>query len=61
MRQILNPTSEVFFAGKMDYARLSFLDRTIAYAVEKSTKEPSGDFRDWDKVRAWAEELYPIF
>jgi len=36
-RQLLTPAAEAFFAGKMDYARLSFLDRVIAKAVEGST------------------------
>jgi menaquinone-dependent protoporphyrinogen oxidase len=60
VRQILTPIDEVFFSGKMDYSRLSFLDRTIAKAVEKQTDSRSGDFRDWEKIRAWAQALYPM-
>lgn len=57
VRQILPACGEVFFAGKMDYARLSFFDRLIARAVEKSTNLKEGDFRDWDKIRGWAQTI----
>jgi menaquinone-dependent protoporphyrinogen oxidase len=60
VRQVLTPVDEVFFNGKMDYSRLSFLDRTIAKAVEKQTDSRAGDFRDWEKIRAWAQGLYPM-
>lgn len=60
VRQILAPVDEAFFSGKMDYSRLSFLDRTIAKAVEKQTDSRAGDFRDWGKIRAWAQGLYPM-
>lgn len=60
VRQILTPVDEVFFLGKMDYNRLSFLDRTIAKAVEKQTNSRAGDFRDWEKTRSWAQGLYPM-
>lgn len=58
VRQVLSPVDEAFFSGKMDYSRLSFLDRTIAKAVEKQTDSRAGDFRDWEKIRSWAQELY---
>jgi menaquinone-dependent protoporphyrinogen oxidase len=57
VRQMVIPNVEAFFDGKMDYARISFLDRTIARAVAKSTNSQEGDYRDWDKIRDWAEEL----
>ncbi len=60
VRQILTPQAEVFFAGKTDYARLCFLDRTIARAVAKSTNSGEGDCRNWDAIRAWAQSLLPI-
>jgi menaquinone-dependent protoporphyrinogen oxidase len=58
VRQVLRPVDEAFFSGKMDYSRLSFLDRTIAKAVEKQTDSRPGDFRDWVIIRSWANELY---
>ena len=56
VRPLVNPVAEAFFAGKMDFARLSFLDRLIARLV----KAPEQDLRDWNKVRAWAEEVEPM-
>lgn len=50
---LVNPVDEVFFAGKMDLARMSFLDRTIA----KMVKSETGDFRDWNKIRGWAQTI----
>jgi menaquinone-dependent protoporphyrinogen oxidase len=40
----------VFF-GALDPSVLGFAERMIAKAV----KAPTGDFRDWDAIRAWAE------
>ncbi len=56
IRQIINPTDEAFFAGKIDYATLSFLDRLMTMAVQKQTGAAIGDKRDWNKIHAWAEK-----
>jgi menaquinone-dependent protoporphyrinogen oxidase len=58
VRQILTPEAEVFFSGEMDYTKLKFVDRTLAKAVEKATHTPAGDYRDWSKIRAWAETVF---
>jgi menaquinone-dependent protoporphyrinogen oxidase len=50
---MLNPVGEGYFAGKVELATLSFLDRLMAQAV----KSALGDFRDWDKIRAWSQML----
>ena len=41
------------FAGKLDKAMLSFPERTIVGAL----RAPYGDFRAWDEIRSWAEEI----
>lgn len=41
------------FAGKLDKAMLSFPERAIVGAL----RAPYGDFRDWDEIRSWAEEI----
>ncbi len=56
VRKILEPASIGMFAGKMDFGKLSWIDRTIAQMV----KSPEGDFRNWDAIRAWASDLRPI-
>ncbi|CAG1004074.1 partial menaquinone-dependent protoporphyrinogen oxidase, partial [Gammaproteobacteria bacterium] len=59
VRQIVTPKTEIFFSGAMDYAKLNFVDRTLAKAVAQSTNSSEGDYRNWDVIRAWAESLAP--
>jgi len=55
LRKIVQPVGEGMFAGKMDYSKLSFLNRMIIKVVGV----PEGDYRDWDAIRAWATGLPP--
>jgi menaquinone-dependent protoporphyrinogen IX oxidase len=55
VRQLVTPSAEAFFAGKIELARMSFFDRLISNAMK--TKDE--DLRDWAKIRAWAEGLVP--
>lgn len=41
------------FAGKLEPADLSLAER----AITKVVRAPSGDFRDWDEIHAWAREI----
>ena len=50
------PVSVGLFAGALDRSKLSFLFR----AIIKKMGAPEGDFRDWEAIRAWAEELVPL-
>ncbi len=52
VRVILEPTSIGLFAGKIDYSKLSWLDRIIAKKVMSE-----GDGRNWDAIQSWAREL----
>ncbi len=49
----LTPVAMTIFAGKVDPAKLSWLQR---WMTEKA-KSPVGDFRDWTAIAAWAREL----
>jgi len=53
VRTILEPTSIGLFAGKMDYSKMDWLDRSIAEAVSSS----EGDWRNWEAIRGWAQDL----
>lgn len=55
VKELIDPVDEVFFAGKIDPARLSFIDRLAVRLV----KSPIGDKRDWPKIEAWADALAP--
>jgi menaquinone-dependent protoporphyrinogen oxidase len=54
VRPLLNKAEEVYFAGKMDFSRLSFLDRLVAGMV----KAVEADHRDWDKIRNWTPAIF---
>lgn len=41
------------FAGRIDPDGLSWVERTITRMV----KAPDGDFRDWEAIRAWADDI----
>lgn len=51
VRAVLEPNSIGLFPGKMDYSKLSWLDRQAA----KMVKAPEGDHRDWQAIRDWTE------
>ncbi len=55
VRKIAMPVTEAFFAGRMAYANLSLIERFISSAM----RAPEQDLRDWSKIRAWAESVYP--
>lgn len=54
IRPLLNPVSEVFFAGKIDLETLSFIDRLMV----KMVKSPVGDYRDWNIIRSWSTVIF---
>lgn len=41
------------FPGKIDKSKLSFGERAIVTAL----RAPEGDFRDWDQISAWADDI----
>lgn len=53
VRQLVTPSAEAFFAGKIELARMSSFDRLISNAMKAKDK----DLRDWAKIRAWAQSL----
>jgi menaquinone-dependent protoporphyrinogen oxidase len=53
VRLLLGKPEEIYFQGKMDFARLSFLDRMVA----KMVKSVETDNRDWQAIRAWVPKI----
>ena len=53
VREILEPDTIEFFAGKMDYRKLALAPRLVV----RGMKVPEGDFRNWDAIGAWADAL----
>lgn len=55
VRKILTPSTEVFFAGRLVYSKLSLVELMLS----KAMKAQEQDLRDWEKIHAWAEGLAP--
>lgn len=53
IREIMDPDCEGLFAGVMDYGKLNFFEKMLA----KALKAPEGDFRRWDLILTWADEV----
>jgi menaquinone-dependent protoporphyrinogen oxidase len=53
MSRMVGARGHRVFPGRIDRARLSIGERAMVTAM----RAPVGDFRDWDVVRAWAEEI----
>lgn len=49
----LNVKDHRVFLGKLDQSEVSFAERMIV----KMVKAPFGDYRDWEQVRSWAQEI----
>lgn len=57
VRERVKPLSEGLFGGAYDPDKVGFVERQIL----KMIKAPSGDFRRWDEIEAWATGLTPLF
>jgi menaquinone-dependent protoporphyrinogen oxidase len=51
----VRPVDIGLFAGKIDMKELSLPLRFVV----KMVKSPVGDFRNWDAVRSWAQQIHP--
>ena len=49
----VRPVAVTMFAGRLDAARLSFIERGMTAVL----KVPTGDFRDWVTIAIWARDL----
>jgi menaquinone-dependent protoporphyrinogen oxidase len=58
VRAIVKPVEVGLFAGKMDYSKLSFLNRLM---IERFIKSPEGDWRNWDAIRTWSDKVSLAF
>jgi menaquinone-dependent protoporphyrinogen oxidase len=56
LRAEIKPVDAGLFAGKMDYSKLSFIEKLIIKNIVKVTE---GDFRNWPEINGWAETLRP--
>lgn len=54
VRMLVNPVEVGIFPGRLESSGLSFTDRTIIKMIRAKT----GDFRDFQVVRAWAQAVH---
>ena len=50
----IKPIDTGLFAGKLDYSKLGTFDYII---VKYFVGTPEGDYRDWEAIRTWANDL----
>ncbi|MEO8423745.1 MAG: flavodoxin domain-containing protein [Actinomycetota bacterium] len=53
LNETLRPRTHRMFFGALDRTKLGFSERMMVKAV----KAPEGDFRDWNAISAWADEI----
>jgi menaquinone-dependent protoporphyrinogen oxidase len=53
MGGIVGPVDHRMFFGALDRSKLGFGERMLVKAV----KAPEGDFRDWDAIQSWADDI----
>jgi menaquinone-dependent protoporphyrinogen oxidase len=53
VRAQIKPDKEGLFAGAMNSSKLGFLERMLM----KAMKSPEGDYRNWEAIDTWTEEL----
>lgn len=59
LREIQPPVSLGLFGGKIDYSKLSPFWRLLI-SQDKSGLMREGDWRNWEIIRLWAENLVPL-
>ena len=52
----VRPVSVGLFAGRMRYRNLPLLTRLVFWV---KARLPSGDYRNWQAIRSWAEQVRP--
>lgn len=56
----IKPVSLGFFAGKLDLRTLKLPEQLIMRLLMLLTGMKTGDYRNWDSLRAWAKSLVPF-
>jgi menaquinone-dependent protoporphyrinogen oxidase len=55
----VSPVSVALFAGRLDPSTLALPWRAIAEHAEPGSRLSPGDWRDWDAIDSWADEIAP--
>jgi menaquinone-dependent protoporphyrinogen oxidase len=61
VRGMVRPLSEGLFAGRLDFGKMPLNRDTLLFRLSVALGVfPRGDHRDWNAIRAWAENLKPL-
>ena len=55
-RDLVQPAAEAFFTGAIDPQKLNLMERMMV----KMVKSPTGDLRNWEAIRSWADEAVTL-
>jgi menaquinone-dependent protoporphyrinogen oxidase len=53
VKQLITPRDEVFFAGKIDFTKMTFLEKLMS----KTVKAVEEDLRDWAAINDWVKGI----
>lgn len=60
VRALVTPVAEGYFAGALDLDKVPSFGKRLAFRLAIASGVWSeGDHRDWDAIRAWANDLLP--
>jgi menaquinone-dependent protoporphyrinogen oxidase len=54
LRTLVKPGKEAFFAGKVDFSKMNFIE---VFVMKNIIKAAEGDYRNWDAIREWAQQV----
>lgn len=57
VRKLVPPISEGLFAGELDLGKQPLIYRVIFRPIMWYRNLKQGDYRDWDAIRSWADDL----
>ena len=57
LQDAIHPRGHRVFFGALDPGKLGFAQRTMRHLPAARAVLPEGDFRDWDAIGAWADEI----
>ena len=55
----VKPVDTGLFAGVLDYGKMNFIMRAVMKSKMKDKGVAEGDYRDWNGIRSWAENVAP--
>ena len=55
---MISPVSVGQFAGAVNFSKLPFILRQLFKLFSFIAGGKEGDYRDWDAIRAWAQDVH---